>query len=87
MTEAKLRQMLQNGSTQESSFVERNPDHFKDREARKTVVAFANSTPEGQESIAWFLMALRCRFAYDAAQHKCQVLPEWRDPAQVLDTP
>jgi hypothetical protein len=51
MTEAKLRQMLQSGFTQESSFVERKPDHFKDREARKTVVAFANSTPEGQESV------------------------------------
>lgn len=50
MTEAKLRQMLQSGFTQESSFVERKPDHIKDREARKTVVAFANSTPEGQES-------------------------------------
>ena len=31
--------------------VERKPDGFKDREARKTVVAFANSTPEDQEAV------------------------------------
>jgi hypothetical protein len=49
MTEEKLRQMLQKGFTHESSFVERKPGNFKDREARKTIVAFANSTPEGQE--------------------------------------
>ena len=51
MTDEKLRQMLQNGFTHESSFVERKPGNFKDREARKTIVAFANSTPEGQESV------------------------------------
>ena len=44
MTDEKLRQMLQNGFTHESSFVERKPGNFKDREARKTIVAFANST-------------------------------------------
>jgi hypothetical protein len=51
MSEEKLRQMLQNGFMHESSFVERKPGNFKDREARKTIVAFANSTPEGQESV------------------------------------
>lgn len=51
MTEAELLDMLRSGRTQESSLVERKPDGFKDREARKTVVAFANSVPEGQEAV------------------------------------
>jgi len=49
--EADLLEMLRTGRTHESSLIERKPDGFKDREARKTVVAFANSTPEGQEAV------------------------------------
>jgi predicted HTH transcriptional regulator len=30
--------------------IERKPDGFKDREARRVIVAFAKSTPEGQEA-------------------------------------
>jgi hypothetical protein len=51
MTEAELLNMLRSRRNQESSLFERKPDGFKDREARKTVVAFANSTPEGQEAV------------------------------------
>jgi hypothetical protein len=51
MTEAELRRMLLEGQTHESSLIERKPDNFKDKEARKTVVAFANSTPDGQKSV------------------------------------
>jgi predicted HTH transcriptional regulator len=51
MKESDLLEMLGTGSTQESSLIERKPDNFKDREARKVVVAFANSTPEGQEAV------------------------------------
>ena len=43
--------MLKAGQTEESSLVERKPDGFKDREARKVLVAFANSTPHGQEAV------------------------------------
>ena len=43
--------MLRTSRTQESSLVERKPDGFKDQEARKVVVAFANSTPDGQEVV------------------------------------
>lgn len=51
MTERELLDMLRSGRAQESSLVERKPDGFKDREARKTVVAFANSTPDGKEAV------------------------------------
>src|SRR5260370_13467206 len=49
--EAQLLEMLRTGRTREGSLVERKPDNFKDREARKVIVAFANSTPEGQEAV------------------------------------
>jgi len=52
-TQAQLLEMLRLGQTKESSLAERKPDGFKDREARKVVVAFSNSTPEGQEAILW----------------------------------
>jgi hypothetical protein len=51
MTEAELLEMLRTGRTEESSLIERKPDGFKDREARKVIVAFANSTPDGQEAV------------------------------------
>ena len=51
MTEAQLIEMLRTGQTHESSAIERKPDGFKDREARKVIVAFANSTPEGQAAV------------------------------------
>lgn len=51
MTEAQLIEMLRTERTQESSLIERKPDGFKDREARRVIVAFANSTPDGQEAV------------------------------------
>jgi predicted HTH transcriptional regulator len=51
MTEAELIAMIRVGRTQESSLCERKPDGRKDQEVRKTVVAFANSTPDGQEAV------------------------------------
>ena len=64
MTEAELLEMLRTGRTEESSLIERKPDGFKDREARKVIVAFANSTPDGQEadsfSLDWRTKQARC---------------------------
>ena len=51
MNESDLINMLRTGRTIESALIERKPDNFKDREARKVVVAFANSTPDGQEAV------------------------------------
>ncbi len=51
MTNSQLIAMLKAGQTEELSLVERKPDGFKDREARKVIVAFANSTPQGQEAV------------------------------------
>ncbi|MGH8261351.1 MAG: AlbA family DNA-binding domain-containing protein [Steroidobacteraceae bacterium] len=51
LSEAELLEMLRDGRTAESSLIERKPDNFKDKEARKVIVAFANSTPEGQEAV------------------------------------
>jgi len=51
MTEAELIAMIHERRTQESGLCERKPDGCKDQEVRKTVVAFANSTPDGQEAV------------------------------------
>lgn len=56
MTESELIEMLRAGRTKESSLIERKPDDFKDREARKVIVAFANSTPDGQEAVLFIGM-------------------------------
>ena len=51
MTEVELIDMIRTGRTQESSLCERKSDGCREPEIRKTVVAFANSTPDGQEAV------------------------------------
>jgi hypothetical protein len=51
MTEQELPVLLAKCRTDETKLVERKPDDFKDKEGRKVIVAFANSTPEGHESM------------------------------------
>ncbi len=51
MTPQQLLDLLRAGQTTESSLIEPKTDGFKDKEARKVIVAFANSTPAGQESV------------------------------------
>jgi hypothetical protein len=51
MTEEELLAMLRSGRTREGSLRERKPGSINAREARRVIVAFANSTPPGQEAV------------------------------------
>lgn len=53
MKEAELFAMLRSGQTREGNLRERKPGSIKAQEVRRVVVAFANSTPEGQESVLY----------------------------------